>query len=187
MSWPRSNSSNRRSSLTSLRDEPRSGGSSSHNRSDSAIDVRTPVQQRLKRLQTQLREEQVKQGLINAKETDTKTSVSQRLKPQSPNKAQEQSSRSRPRSPVTPMAMSPPKRQHLKRRSDQNHNDMDMQGAVKRTRFDKSPSPSVNRRFATARHSAPCAQTIPPPPQYENDIEMTDASIQEEVRKQNKF
>lgn len=181
MSSNRNVSSFRRSSLTPSRPEKSAEAKNGNylNRSDSAIDVRTPVQNRLRRLQTSLREEQLKKS----QEKVPQSSVADRLVNNNTKSGTPPSKTSRAKSPPTPMVMSPPKRQHLKRRSDQNHNDLaEAQTLAKRTRVDKSPSPSRNRRVSASRSNLSSSRlSLPGPPEYENDIEMTDATIQEEV------
>lgn len=165
----------RRTSLNSVRNESSSTPRNVHNKSDSAIDVRTPVQQRLKRLQSSLREEQLRKA--NASATAT-TPGTNKLKPNNNNQRQSTPGRTpAPPSPVEMMVLSSPKKQ-LKRRSDFNQNELQ---SAKKSRFDNSPSPSLSsgRKIAT-RHSFPKAQV--PVHKYDNDIEMTDATIQEEVR-----
>lgn len=163
----------RRTSLNSTRNESSSNSTPRNvqtNRSDSAIDVRTPVQQRLKRLQSNLREEQLRKANLSATATTPMTTTNNNQRQSLPAHGPS------PPSPVEMMVMSPPKKQ-LKRRSDFNQNDVQ---SVKKSRFDKSPSPikSSGRKIAS-RHSFPKVQESH---KYENDIEMTDATIQEEVR-----
>lgn len=163
----------RRTSLNSTRNESSSNSTPRNvqtNRSDSAIDVRTPVQQRLKRLQSNLREEQLRKANLSATATTPMTTTNNNQRQSLPAHVPS------PPSPVEMMVMSPPKKQ-LKRRSDFNQNDVQ---SVKKSRFDKSPSPikSSGRKIAS-RHSFPKVQESH---KYENDIEMTDATIQEEVR-----
>lgn len=171
----RSTSPPRRSSLTSFRPERRENDArGALNRSDSAVEVRTPVQDRLRRLQSNLKEQQLKRG---GPTTTPNTPVMNRLKKSPPIK--------REKSPPTPMVMSPPKRALLKRRIDQNHNDVDMENTTKKSRANKSPSPSrINRRLSQTRQPVQTASRLElaGPAEYENDIEMTDATIQEEVR-----
>lgn len=167
----------RRTSLNSTRNESSSNSTPRNvqtNRSDSAIDVRTPVQQRLKRLQSNLREEQLRKANLSATATTPMTTTNNNQRQSLP--ARLPAHVPSPPSPVEMMVMSPPKKQ-LKRRSDFNQNDVQ---SVKKSRFDKSPSPikSSGRKIAS-RHSFPKVQESH---KYENDIEMTDATIQEEVR-----
>lgn len=167
----------RRTSLNSTRNESSSNSTPRNvqtNRSDSAIDVRTPVQQRLKRLQSNLREEQLRKANLSATATTPMTTTNNNQRQSLP--ARLPAHVPSPPSPVEMMVMSPPKKQ-LKRRSDFNQNDVQ---SVKKYRFDKSPSPikSSERKIAS-RHSFPKVQESH---KYENDIEMTDATIQEEVR-----
>lgn len=169
----RSKSPPRRSSFTSFQPKMGEDARSALYRSDSAVEIRTPVQDRLRRLQSNLKEEQLKRGPNNVPNTP----VMDRLKKCQPIK--------REKSPPTPMVMSPPKRAHLKRRSDQNHNDVDMENTSKKSRVNKSPSPSPSRRriSLTRQPVQSCSRPeLPGSSEYENDIEMTDATIQEEVK-----
>lgn len=194
MSSPKKNSSRdntsfRRSSLGSFRSEStpearkRNGqGRNAFNRSDSSIDVRTPVQDRLKKLQNHLKEEQLKKGMrpetrSQARSPTKATSVNQRLQVPKTQSVVPVAVPDQP-TPMDLMEMSPPKRQYLKRRSDQNHNDLEMPNNTKKPRVDKSPSPKINRRLIRRSSSR---TSLPESPGYENDIEMTDATIQEEV------